>query len=788
MSDPSSVVANVHQGFWTDWSKGSVLGLTLTLNPIGSSVLTNSLTLFITICGMQLWTIARYIIHQTGTVPFGIAPTPHLERQQRILRNVTSAPSTAWSMLELAWACRGTNRKRALRASMIGVIALVYSLALSVAVILSSQIVSAGVVHGNSAVLLKNKTVCGSANQGYVNRTKPKNAASVDDFNIAASLQNKSVVETRLSLQYAEECYRGSTNTSSAVSRCFTMKVPKLGWNTTNSQTCPFEQHLCSSNTDMVTMDTGYIDTHTHLGLNAKSADRLQYRRVTKCVVLNDTTYSRGSDDTKTAAFNASPNSEVSYMYYGANRARRTRWTYSYSNFASFYTNFTSQFMMPYQLASQTAFAPAQPTYSTSDFDPIQELRFTEQFADLHLLFLSFNGEYLQAVDDPWFSAHVQKDYNSGAAFARKRYARDQPVSTMACLEQHSLCTDSGICTPLGGYDQFQNDAGFNAALSPRQQVLVDRLLWAIDWSRLGWIIPLLSKTTMPLSVSARGIAGNSGAMVSQTMPPDQWKAELEFWQAVTMAQFQRLMLQWATGQVFPSQALDVEPLAAATTPSDVWFCNILTIYSSYYQSFSVVALILVITLGILILLVGTFLEQVTNIFKRRFKGSGSSRSKGRDHFFTLDRFKTVVHRKSRRSFLGIDFKGSDCSNTQRSCRPRHEDLDPSRRDAFREKRRRQDDVTFSFVKMPDETSINSYAADRRVASNREEGGSWISSSPHKTEYVTEPEKATAYSLHEQERYRYVGLPLNPRQPNAVPPARLVAGLQARALQRRGFV
>lgn len=787
MSNALNVVASVHQGFWTDWSKGAVLGLTLTLDSIGSSILASSLTLFITICGIQLWTIVRYIIHQRGTVSFGIAPTPHLERQQRILRNATSAPSTARLMLELAWTCRKSNGKRAVRAYMIGTAAIIYTLAFSVAVIFSSQVISATVVHGNSAVLLKNKTMCGPANQSYLEHTAARNAASVADFNIVASHQNKSAIEARLSLQYAQECYRSPAKPTDTTSSCFTLKQPTLKWNTTNTLDCPFSDELCSRDSGSVVLDTGYIETHTHLGLNARPGERLRYRRVTKCTILNDTLYLQGSNDANTSTFTTEPKSEITYVNYGNNFNRKTQWTYSYSDFASFYSNFTSELMMPYQLAVQVAYGPAQPAYSTSDFHPIPEFRMQQQNADLNLLFLSFTGEYVEAVDDPWFSAHVEHRYSTGAAFSRKRFARDQPISTMACLERHSLCTDHGVCTPLLGFDQFQNDADFATELTPRQRVLLDRMLWAIDWSRLQWIVRLLPKTTMPLSVTARGVAGNSGAMVSQTVSADQWKAEVEFWHAIAMAQFQRLILQWATGQVFAPRAPGIEPLLPATNPSDAWFCNTLVIYSPTHRSFSVLALILVVSLGTLIMVTSGFLERLSALIRKHFTTSDSSKSWSRDHFFTLGRIRTVLQRHSRSLPHEIHLKDLTRSKNQQPSRPHGEGADVTGRETSPEVPYCRN-ATFSFIKTPCATNTSPCALNETADFERERGRSWIPIVLHDTQSSVESDRVTGEALYERERCRYTGVSLGPRQPNAVPPARLVPGLHERALQRRGFL
>ncbi|KAJ9651305.1 hypothetical protein H2198_009399 [Neophaeococcomyces mojaviensis] len=307
---------------------------------------------------------------------------------------------------------------------------------------------------------------------------------------------------------------------------------------------------MCHDMSDIVVLDTGDIDSHNNLGINASPGDRLKYRRITTCAVLNSTSYVQGWNGTLTNSVGPRPAPETAYAYYGPSLNTKTDFTYSYSNYASFFTNFSAKVTNSYQIDVEQVFAPTEPAGTIDDFNPISEL--IQEQADLNLIFLSFTGMYLGQVNDPWFSAHNEYRFNNKLSFLEKRYSRDAAISVMGCTEQHNFCTGNNTCTGFLGFNQVQNVGAFNTALTPNQNATFDRLLRAVQASRLRRIVQYLSATTTPLKASNQSIAGNSGAVISQALPDNQWKLELEFWYFIAMAQLQRTVVQWATGQIAP--------------------------------------------------------------------------------------------------------------------------------------------------------------------------------------------------------------------------------------------
>ena len=82
------------------------------------------------------------------------------------------------------------------------------------------------------------------------------------------------------------------------------------------------------------------------------------------------------------------------------------------------------------------------------------------------------------------------------------------------------------------------------------------------------------------------------------------------------MAQLQREVMQWATGQVAPT-TLPQLSIFPAVEPQDVWFCHNFTIMSGFYQSFNVLAIMLITVFGLLVILGSFFIEELASLSRR---------------------------------------------------------------------------------------------------------------------------------------------------------------------------
>src|SRR6266498_3374339 len=90
-----------YTGFWINYGKGPVTGLTLTLSTRNGGLLISFLTIFVRLVGIHLWSIIRFIIHQFRSTG---EPRDGLYHQKQVtLRNTTSQTEILWKLSALTW-------------------------------------------------------------------------------------------------------------------------------------------------------------------------------------------------------------------------------------------------------------------------------------------------------------------------------------------------------------------------------------------------------------------------------------------------------------------------------------------------------------------------------------------------------------------------------------------------------------------------------------------------------------------------------------------------------------
>ena len=436
---------------------------------------------------------------------------------------------------------------------------------------------------------------------------------------------NKGTEDTQLALNYAQKCYLSGNN--SLDPSCMTNKVSTLGFSAHNTS-CPFAPGMCTS--EGVVFETAVIDSHHDLGINAPPEDRVTYQRRTTCAVLNGTGY---ISSRQALPDNASPDNynvevsaqNISFAYYGRSILEETPWTWNYIDLQPYYTNFTPQTTVAYQIDPQWHYAGEVITNdSASCFVPIPQLE--QKSADLTILFLAFVGNYLNEVNDPWFAAHSRHQTSKPDGAATIQYAPDRAISPLACAEQHQFCT-STVCTPFLGEIQIDPPPpAFAAAMNPRQNITRDRMFRAAARSSLGPVVDNLGMGNIPILAQLQTLT--SAHTFSVGLPDNQWQLELNFWYAVAMSLFQQSFVQFNTGQIAAETKYFVPPESDAAA----WWCKSLTIPSTVYQSFSVLTLILVFVFGLLVILTSLMVEEIATCVQGRSNRGGIARRESWDN------------------------------------------------------------------------------------------------------------------------------------------------------------
>lgn len=277
----------IDTGTWVNWSRGRMMGATLTLNRGDADLLIAFTAFFIAFVTTRTWRIFCFALHRVYSTP-GLQDGVYHQRQA-ILRNSSSPESAIHLLLKLFWSNRlSMNRFRPLSAAIVAILCIG---AFTIAGGFSSQISTAV----GSEVLLK-ATNCGflGAVDAFENGNRFFTGIAHDSQRIDDAAN------------YAQQCYSdiktGNLNCGRLIKKTLPMNIDLQA-------PCPFDDSMCLSTSGNIRLDTGYVNSHEDLGMNAPDDQRFRWRNVLQCAPLvtagytsetntangNDTLYHYGS-------------------------------------------------------------------------------------------------------------------------------------------------------------------------------------------------------------------------------------------------------------------------------------------------------------------------------------------------------------------------------------------------------------------------------------------------------------------------------------------------------------
>lgn len=287
---------HIHLGFWTNWSYGRVQGATITLGHQNGNLLIAFLAIFVAATGKSFWRIGCFVIHRLHS---STTPEDGLYHQrQAILRNSSSAEDGAWQLANAVWVWKRNARRPHLRLFPIIAFALLVSGSFGIASIFSSHVTS----DTGNEVLISGSN-CGPLHSG------------TDDVDAELTILEPYLAQGATShLNYALQCYTDALNSED----CSQYVKPRLPITLHTNASCPFADNMCKSRSDNIILDTGYLDSHNDLGINAPPKDRFQLRFVHQCAPV----VTEGFSELYNAEFYASngsliPELPVMRYYYG---------------------------------------------------------------------------------------------------------------------------------------------------------------------------------------------------------------------------------------------------------------------------------------------------------------------------------------------------------------------------------------------------------------------------------------------------------------------------------------
>ncbi|KAK5087544.1 hypothetical protein LTR70_006962 [Exophiala xenobiotica] len=588
---------DIYSGIWINWSRGAVDGATLTLSNRDGSLLLSFIAAFVTLVGSQLWRILCFLIHQLSS-PEYVKDGLHHQRQN-VLRNNGSSIGAALSFLQLGWYWRRVAKRSSMRTVPFALLATIYFIVFAVLAVLSSQ-----VAKGLSTARLRRNGVCGVWD--------PSSDASIERLN---AYRQKTTSDVLKASAYARSCYTRSPSGP----KCQSFLQPRIPWTLSRNSSCPFRGDLCLDD-HVHQMNTGFIDSHHVLGINAPKHHRVSFRKQTTCTPLPTgeayTTWVRGVEATSLGW------SEDVLLRYDYGPTTYTNYTYQYNTYAP-YTQFG------YHVESVPAYRGVNDTYD-GFWTPIAPLQ--PDSGDVAILFVAFNAIRMYArSEDPVFGAHEYFIDENGEPMY---IITDRFVSPIACNDRYWICDPNidegeGACTAPVGAFRVLAAAHKDLDLNVFQLAIVQRL---------ALLVPHLGMREQVWTRSGNALrAQDTLAGLDQSpLADNHWEIEVEGWFTDSLARLQYLVDEYpdlaATSTVTDERDImkvwdsitansSAENISNALA-SKLMCYNQLVNDSQTTMSFSVVGLVVIFALGGLILILSLIVES-TVAFMQKKTGRG---------------------------------------------------------------------------------------------------------------------------------------------------------------------
>lgn len=270
---------SVFLGVWTNWSRGAILGPTLTTTKTFGNLLIAFTAFFVAFLASRAWSILCFLLHTYYSSPQYEDAIYH--QRQIILRNSTSPESGLVSLLQMLWAWK---RFKAKSTRLVRII-----VPLTLSLICLTLFTFAGGFSSKISTSVGDEVLIQSESCGFNGRIETQE----DEL----ALQSRYAEKSNNALNYAQQCY--GTNVSRLLD-CNKFALPRLPKETSNSNAeCPFSPEICQSKSNL-RLDSGYIESHSHFGINAHPDLRFLWRYVLHCGPLRTEGYTTSVVDNNT--------------------------------------------------------------------------------------------------------------------------------------------------------------------------------------------------------------------------------------------------------------------------------------------------------------------------------------------------------------------------------------------------------------------------------------------------------------------------------------------------------
>ncbi|KAF2868539.1 hypothetical protein BDV95DRAFT_580055 [Massariosphaeria phaeospora] len=604
----------VRCGFWVNFEGGAIYGSTLTLPSQWALIFTAFVALFIKLAGGYLWQMLCFALHQSSSS--SRLRDDVFYQFQVIFRNTEHESSFIWNLHKVALAHRGARFKTYQRAGWLFALAALHGLGFSLAGGLSSRFI----VASNEVQLIPGKC-------GWIKEVPLTDLTDDGIFDAANALVVSTRNGYRRSATYSRSCYAGAEGDTAA---CKTYVRPSLPYNTTFDAPCPFDAKICDATAAV--LDTGFLRSDEHLGINTRPEDAMLLRKALTCVPLAGEEYTDGWMTVNSSLIPAG----IRVKGYKFGDRIENVGTIDADQYTFVLAELSLQTGgLPYSLGSQSAFQ----NYSGDQaalFNPIRELQSTD--ADLSLVSLTNRVSFRVPVLDPWFTAQncanaTSTDTINGTVVCKSNNA----FSFMGCQERVQICTaDMKTCTATTGFYALQEGL---EGLNPTQEALY-RVLWKTIWNaQLNLQIGLIGRENLVANEYLWDSSFSLG--LSANLPPEHWHHEVANWMNTSLAVMQRAATSFARPAEF-NTGPDVSSLKYISEPTDPTMqllCHRVKMRSAAFTSFSVLAVFLTFSFGLLIMAANGFVPIVVAFWQQRAgQGAYKRLDWAESHAFQLQR------------------------------------------------------------------------------------------------------------------------------------------------------
>ncbi|KAK1834113.1 hypothetical protein QBC39DRAFT_31541 [Podospora conica] len=580
---------SVHVGVWRDYSQDGLNQVILTIPLQWGNILISVLALLLSVAGAATWRTAAFFVHQYRClrVRDGSSDSPLQQQVQVLLRNNATPISALADILHLqrAWSQVRTRRSplRTLlpTASLAAVITIVFTL---LGIFVSAFATRS---ESNVTVLATPGESCGGWKFNWAK------VAITDALPSSFETLRARTDDVLSARAYANWFYSRGKQPLAATSSTF--PVSRLPY-TTTSGPCPFLGNgRCLSNDTStlnitLVLDTGLLDSHTHLGMNAPRRDRSSIRHRMACSPIDVSDRIKildpvnGTVEVDTSALFDSPTGPSNF----STNPEQLRAGYSATSY--WWPGATKGLQWPSWL------------YTGSD-------------ADITACMVSQGSvRYTEPVYDPLFLAN-------GSKFTSPYYYGNNHFNVLACEQQVQFCNPTtGRCTNLTHAAQAYNEST-RLGLSPTQFTSVERSAVLLGLTDVG----ILGVGTL----GASGLLARESVFsdtLSLHLPEDQWKREAALWFETKLALLQAHTLRFLdridlSSPIYQNmliyQPMDSLPKGSEERAAVDANCRNLRITTSgRYQNFQLWGVMLVIILSVLIIGVSMVLEPCARLVR----------------------------------------------------------------------------------------------------------------------------------------------------------------------------